>query len=180
VLYDISCFFPIDVIELFARVPAERIVFASDPPYGQPASTLYLALRVAGHAGLDEGALRGMLGETMSGLIDGRGLPPSTPPRRGPTIALSGRLARVYGYGSITGPALFQGSLEAATAMLEMAMAAARDPQPGDVGEALEVIGGALSAALKLLEDEAGIRPALDLIYRSMALAATEIPDGEG
>ena len=34
VLYDMSCFFPLDVIELFARVPAERIVFASDPPYG--------------------------------------------------------------------------------------------------------------------------------------------------
>ncbi len=47
VLYDISCFFPLDVIELFARVPAERIVFASDPPYGMPATTLYLALRVA-------------------------------------------------------------------------------------------------------------------------------------
>ncbi|HWD10399.1 MAG TPA: amidohydrolase family protein, partial [Solirubrobacteraceae bacterium] len=31
VLYDISCFFPLDVIELFARVPVERIVFASDP-----------------------------------------------------------------------------------------------------------------------------------------------------
>src|SRR6185437_7751885 len=47
VLYDMSCFFPLDVIELFARVPAERIVFASDPPYGMPATTLYLALRLA-------------------------------------------------------------------------------------------------------------------------------------
>ena len=54
VLYDISCFFPLDVIELFARVPAERIVFASDPPYGLPATTLYMALRVAAQAGLDE------------------------------------------------------------------------------------------------------------------------------
>ncbi|HEX9481762.1 MAG TPA: amidohydrolase family protein, partial [Solirubrobacteraceae bacterium] len=50
VLYDISCFFPLDVIELFARVPAERIVFASDPPYGLPATTLYMALRVARQA----------------------------------------------------------------------------------------------------------------------------------
>ena len=49
-----SCFFPLDVIELFARVPAERIVFASDPPYGLPATTLYMALRVARQAGLDE------------------------------------------------------------------------------------------------------------------------------
>ena len=68
VLYDTSCFFPLDVIELLARVPAERIVFASDPPYGLTASGLYLALRVAAHAGLDEQATRGMLGETMAGL----------------------------------------------------------------------------------------------------------------
>ena len=79
VLYDISCFFPLDVIELFARVPAERIVFASDPPYGLPATTLYMALRVAAQAGLDEQATQGVLGGTMAGLLDGHGLPPATP-----------------------------------------------------------------------------------------------------
>ena len=30
VLYDTSCFFPIDVMQLLARAPIERIVFASD------------------------------------------------------------------------------------------------------------------------------------------------------
>ena len=71
VLYDTSCFFPLDVIELLARVPAERIVFASDPPYGLPATALYMVLRVARHAGLDEAATRGMLGATMAKLLDG-------------------------------------------------------------------------------------------------------------
>jgi predicted TIM-barrel fold metal-dependent hydrolase len=97
VLYDISCFFPLDVIELFARVPAERIVFASDPPYGLPATTLYMALRLARHAGLDEHATRLMLGGTMAALIDGQELPATTAPRRGPTITVSGRLMRAYG-----------------------------------------------------------------------------------
>ncbi|HYM44811.1 MAG TPA: amidohydrolase family protein, partial [Solirubrobacteraceae bacterium] len=101
VLYDISCFFPLDVIELFARVPAERIVFASDPPYGLPATSLYMALRVASQAGLDDAATRGVLGGTMAALIDGHGLPPISPPRRGESIELSGRLARVYGYASL-------------------------------------------------------------------------------
>ncbi len=180
VLYDISCFFALDVVELFARVPAERIVFASDPPYGRPQSTLYMALRVAAHAGLDERALRGMLGETVAGLFDGRGLPPVTPPRRGPRITLSGRLARVYGYGSLTGPTLFAGVPEQALAMLEMALAACRDPEPGDVGEALEEIGAALSVAAALLRDDkdpAHPRPAIELIYRAMARAVTEVPD---
>ncbi len=144
VLYDISCFFPLDVIELLARAPIERIVFASDPPYGLPASSLYMALRVAAHAGLDEAAVRGLLGGTVAGLFDGHDLPPVTTPRRGSSIALSGRLARVYGYASLAGPAIFMGSAEQAQAMLDMALAACRDPDPGDVGEALETIGGGL------------------------------------
>jgi predicted TIM-barrel fold metal-dependent hydrolase len=47
VLYDTSCFAPYDVVELFARVPAERIVFGSDAPYGQPVEGLFLAMRAA-------------------------------------------------------------------------------------------------------------------------------------
>ncbi|HTZ63906.1 MAG TPA: amidohydrolase family protein [Solirubrobacteraceae bacterium] len=177
VLYDISCFFPLDVIELFARAPAERIVFASDPPYGLPATTLYLALRVAAQAGLDEQATRLMLGGTMASLLDGDDLPPTTPPRRGPSITLSGRLARAYGYGSLTGPALFAGIPEQAAAMLEMALAACRDPEPGDVGDALETIGAAFSAAASLIRSPDGVRPAIDLVYRAIVRAATEERD---
>jgi uncharacterized protein len=179
VLYDISCFFALDVLELFARVPAERIVFASDPPYGNPSSALYMALRVASAAGLDEPALRGVLGETLGGLFDGRGLPPVTPPRRGPSVTLFGRLARVYGYGSLCGPALFAGVPSQALAMLEMAVAACRDPAPGADSEALETISRALTAAASLLRrSEDGVRPAIDLLYRAMALAVTVSPDG--
>jgi uncharacterized protein len=175
VLYDISCFFALDVVELLARVPIERIVFASDPPYGRPSSGLYLALRVALNAGLDEAALRGLLGDTMASLIDGHGLPPVTPPRRGPTITLAGRLARVYGYGSLAGPAIFAGVVEQAKAMIDMALAACRDPQPDGVAVALETIGAALTAARGLLETDNGAPAALDLLFRAMALAATEV-----
>jgi predicted TIM-barrel fold metal-dependent hydrolase len=177
ILYDISCFFPLDVIELFARVPAERIVFASDPPYGMPATTLYLALRVAAQAGLDELTVKAMLGGTMAALIDGQALPATTPPRRGPSITLSGRLARVYNYASLVGPALFTGVEDQAHAMLDMALAACRDPEPGSDGEALETIGAALSAADALVGSEDGVRAAIDLVYRAIVRAATEIPD---
>jgi predicted TIM-barrel fold metal-dependent hydrolase len=177
VLYDISCFFPLDVIELFARVPAERIVFASDPPYGLPATSLYMALRVASQAGLDEAAVKAVLGGTIAGLFDGWGLPPITPPRRGSTITLAGRLARVYNYASLVGPALFTGVIEQARAMLDMAIAACRDPDPGPVGEAMEAIGRALSTADRLMDEEDGVRPAIDLLYRAIVCAATEIPD---
>jgi predicted TIM-barrel fold metal-dependent hydrolase len=178
VLYDMSCFFPLDVIELFARVPAERVVFASDPPYGLPATTLYMALRVAWKAGLDEATTKTVLGGTMAALLDRHELPPVGPVRRGPTIELSGRLARVYGYASLVGPALFSGASEQARAMLDMALAACRDPEPGTDGEALETIGAALSAADTLLAGEDGVRPAIDLVYRAIVRAATEVPDG--
>jgi uncharacterized protein len=177
VLYDTSCFFPIDVIELFARVPAERIVFASDPPYGLTSSGLYLALRVAAHAGLDEQAMSGVIGETMAGLVDGRGLPPACPPRGAAQITIQGRLARAYGYGSLAGPALFAGAIEQAQGMLDLAIAVCRDPEPGPVGEALDAIGAALLAARALLDTEGGVRPALDLLFRAVARAATELPE---
>lgn len=177
VLYDISCFFPLDVIELFARVPAERIVFASDPPYGLPATTLYLALRVARQAGLDEAATRLLLGGTMAALLDDGELPPAKPARRGATVTLSGRLARVHGYACLVGPALFSGVPEQAAAMLDMAIAASRDPEPGEDGAELETIGRALGAASQLMREEDGLRAAIDLLYRSNVLAATKVLD---
>lgn len=177
ILYDMSCFFPLDVVELLSRAPAERIVFASDPPYGMPATTLYMALRVARQSGLDEATTSLMLGGTMAALVDGEDLPAVTTPRRGPSIKLSGRLVRVYGYASLVGPALFSGAIEQGLAMLEMAIAACRDPDPGDVGEALETIGRALEAAGALMREGDGIRAAIDLVYRSNVMAATEILD---
>ncbi len=178
ILYDTSCFFPLDVVELLARVPAERIVFAADPPYGRTVTGLYMALRVARQARLDEATTRLLLGGTMAALIDGRPLPAVTPPRRGPSIQVSGRLIRVYNYASLVGPAIFSGATEPALAMLDMAIAATRDPDPGDVGEALETIGTALRAAEVLIREEDGARPAIDLLYRANVLAATELVDG--
>lgn len=189
VLYDTSCFFPIDVIELLARVPAERVVFASDPPYGVTAPGLYLALRVALQAGLEEQALRCLLGETMAALIDGAELPTPTQSRRPGAIVLSGRLARVYGYASLAGPALFSGAAEQALAMIDMAIAACRMPAgAGPEGieqehQALSVIAPALEACLALLrrreESQNSVRAALDLLFRSIALAATSVPDAQ-
>ena len=181
VLYDTSCFFPLDVIELLARVPAERVVFASDPPYGLTSSGLYLALRAATHAHLDETATRAILGETMAGLVEGRGLPPVSPPRGAAEITLNSRLARAYGYGSLAGPALFGGAIEQAQGVLDLAIAVCRDPDPGEAGEALDAIGAGFVAARALLDVEGGVRGALDLLFRSVVRAATEqLPSAGG
>jgi hypothetical protein len=174
VLYDSSCFFPLDVIALLARVPAERVVFASDPPYGLPAAGLYFTLRLAAHAGLDERATRAILGETMAAVVDGSPLPRAHPPRGAGEVVLGARVARVYGYGSLAGPALFAGAREQAQGMLDLAISVCRDPDPGPEGPALDQIGAALLAARALLDAKGGSSAAIDLLYRSMALAATE------
>jgi hypothetical protein len=83
----------------------------------------------------------------------------------------------VYNYASLVGPALFTGVAEQARAMLDMAIAACRDPEPDSVGEALETIGAALSAAAAMMGEKDGVRPAIDLVFRSIVRAATEIPD---
>src|SRR5258708_2010121 len=77
----------------------------------------------------------------------------------------------------LAGHPLFTGVAEQAAAMLEMAIAATRDPEPGEDGEALETVGRALRAAAKLAVEEDGIRPAIDLVYRANVLAATQIAD---
>jgi chemotaxis response regulator CheB len=58
--------------------------------------------------------------------------------------------------------------------MLDLAIAVCRDPEPGDAGEALDAIGAGLVAARALLDTEGGVRGALDLLFRSVARAATE------
>lgn len=209
VLYDTSCFFPVDVIALLGRVPAERVVFASDPPYGLPAAGLYAALRVAAHAGLGDAATGALLGGTMAALMDGRGLPRAGAVGGQVRVGRGARLTRAYGYCSIVGPALFAGALEQARGMLDLAISVCRDPDPEEEGQALDRVGTALIAARTLLDASganaatgmggatartgaraspeatnarstpggAGMRAisaAIDLLYRSMALAATE------
>ncbi len=176
VLYDSSCFFTLDVLELLARVPAERIVFASDPPYGRPATGLYMVLKTAEYAGLDAPATRTLIGGTMAGLLDGGGLPPAGAPRRGPTITLRGGLARVYNYACLAGPSLFAGEAELAGAMIDMALAACRAPSEESDGQTRATIAEALAVAREAIRREDGRSVAVDLLFRSMVKACTEPP----
>ncbi|MDE3069594.1 MAG: amidohydrolase family protein [Acidobacteriota bacterium] len=179
ILYDTSCFYPLDLSALFARVPAERIVFGSDPPYGRPAGGLYLTLRAARAAGLDEEATRLVLGETMEGLLAGRGLPPRQQPRGSMALSISTRLMRLYAYTSLAGPALFNGMVAPARESLELALGVCRDPEPGADRELLESAAESLSGALAILRGEDAAEPAnrtaaFALIRGPMVRAATE------
>jgi hypothetical protein len=179
VVYDTSAFSVFDQLELMARVPVERIVFASDIPYGRPIGALHTALRVAMYAGLDEHERDLLAGATMTAILEGRPLEQPTAPRVAEIRAISGRLARIVGYvtmafGAAAGsgpPPDFKRGLQ----FISLARAVCRDPEPGVVGPALERIDGLLLAAEeRLVEGNDRGRSAIGLVMAVAAIAATE------
>jgi hypothetical protein len=189
VVYDTSTLSTFDVIELFARVPAERIVFASDVPYGRPAFGIYQALRVGAKvAGLSEDELALLAGGTMSALLDGEPPRPATAPRVPEVRPVVGRLLRVttYLHSAFASMLAGDGRRDPARALpwIAMGRTVCRDPEPGPAGDALARIDASLDAAERILL--AGGRQAfaaIGLVHATMVFAATEpahLGDGAG
>ena len=179
ILYDTSCFSAIDVIELFARVPAERIVFASDIPYGRPLTALHLALRVAAYAGLDEDERGLIVGGTMAALVEGRPLPAPQPPRVGAVRPVHGRLMRTNGYVATAFGAMIGGGPPPngthGLPHLALARASCRDPDPGAAGPALARIDAILVAVERLIRAGGETAPFwFALMAAAGTIAATE------
>jgi uncharacterized protein len=178
VLYDTSAFSALDVVELFARVPAERIVFASDSPYGHPLPSLYLAMRAAARAGVDAHGRAMIAGGTMATVLDGQQLPAASEPRLEEVRPVNGRLLRVNGYLMMAaGAALTADPPDLARAREGVALAryACRDPDPADAGDALARVDAALAVAEQIVAD--GGEPAavaIGLAVAAGAVAATE------
>lgn len=177
-LYDTSCFGPQDVVELFARVPAERIVFASDVPYGRPIGALFLAMRAAAYAGLDVDDRGLVAGATMEAVLGGGGPPVARPPRLARVRPASGSLTRVAAYLLMGFGAVISSPPPAparAVPWIALARAVCRDPDPGAVGRALDRIDDLLSTAERLItaqgQDEL---LAIGQIHAAATIAATE------
>jgi uncharacterized protein len=178
-VYDSSWLNPTDMLALFARVPAERIVFGSDPPYGRTLVGLHLILRVAASLGLDGEMVRDILGRTTQTLVDGRPLREASPPRAPELLLFDHRLARIHTNLMMAFGAIMAGNRDMAFGVLSLAASATRDPAAGEAAVALERIAALLETALALVdaEDESGVsRPALQAIVLAMTIAATEVP----
>jgi uncharacterized protein len=179
VVYDTSTFSVFDQIELFARVPAERIVFASDAPYGRPLGALFSALRIAAYAGLDDRERGRLVGGTMTDILEGRALTGAAPPRVPQIRPVSGRLTRVNAYLMMSfAAALGSGpppDFARSLPFLAMARAACRDPDPGPVGPTLEQVDELLrTAELLLATGGEQARTALGLVMAAGVIAATD------
>jgi hypothetical protein len=179
IVYDTSTFSAFDQLELLARVPVERIVFASDAPYGRPIGALHTALRTAMYAGLDEYERGLVVGATMTSILEGQPLERPKPPRVPEIRSISGRLARLNGYVTMAVAAAASSGppfdLTRGLQFIALARAVCRDPDPGIVGATMERIDGLLVAAEQLLADgdELG-RSAIGLVMAAGVIAATE------
>jgi hypothetical protein len=182
VLYDTSTFSVFDLLELFARVPVERIVYASDVPYGRPVGGLHTVLRIAAYAELADRERTALVGGTMLDVLGGRPLANPKPPRLPEIRPVSGRLTRVNGY-VLMGFAAALGAgpppdFTRSMPFIALARAACRDPDPGPAGPTLERIDGLLSTAEQLLQTGGDARRiASALVMASGVIAATATLD---
>jgi hypothetical protein len=179
VLYDTSCFAPADLVELFALVPAERIVFASDIPYGRTVRGLYAAMRTAAYAGLDEEDRALLAGGTMAAALDGT-LPEARPPRLSTQRTVDGTLQRIVAYLMMGFGAAVSGGerrdVRRAIEPLALARCVCRDPAPGPIEPVLSRIDDILSEVEGLVTHDppADWMTVIGLMHYAVVIAATE------
>lgn len=72
-MFDTSWWVPVDVRSLLEQAAPERVLFASDPPYGTVGFGLVITARVARAAGWDDESVAALFGGNALGLLDARG-----------------------------------------------------------------------------------------------------------
>ncbi len=175
IFYDTSVWSAIDLLELFARTSPDRIAFGSDPPYGRTFAGLYLALRTVRAVGGSPEDAAAVAGGAAAALLARGELPPPRPPLGEKVRPRHGTLQRISGYGMQAFGALFVERFDLAAEMLGLAVAAARDPEPGsdEVAETLARLGESLRASAELMRDpDTGFFGA-GLLHLSLTLAGT-------
>lgn len=107
VFFDTSVWSPIDLLDFFARVCPEQVLYASDFPYGQQPGSLLLAIRTARIAGLADTELRNMLGGSAARIAAGE--PPLSPtaPKGSMRLEQPLTLARIHHYLAMATPLLW-------------------------------------------------------------------------
>ncbi len=135
VLFDTSTWGAIDLLDLYRRVPPEQVVYASDFPYGQQPSSLFIALRTGdpGRAHRRPSSA-GCSARPATRLADGRRAAGADEARSGAAIlARPMPLARIHQYLSMAMPFLWLRQQETIGALgLALNTCAERDGQPGD------------------------------------------------
>ncbi len=176
-VFDTSWMNMLDTMALFARVPAERVVFGSDPPYGRTFVGLFLILRLLACLGIDADTRRHVVGDGTARLLAGEPLLKPTAPRAPQQLLMDAKLARLHANLMLVLGSVFSANAERALDMLWLSEMTCRDPNPGLAGAALERIAPLLEACRRgLTEYPDQPRMAAPALVLAMAIAATEVP----
>jgi hypothetical protein len=177
VFFDTSAWSAVDLLELYRRVPAEQVLYASDYPYGQQPGALLLAVRTAIRAGYDEGRLRDLLAGNASRIADGDELPSPTRPFGPAILDQPMQLARVHQYVSMAIPLLWTQQPDTIGVLgLAINACAEHDGRPETLGRIAELLEAAREVWIALPEiDEAQERfRAGRLAFRLLHIADIE------
>jgi predicted TIM-barrel fold metal-dependent hydrolase len=177
VFFDTSTWSPVDLLDLYHRVPPEQVVWASDYPYGQQPGSLLIALKTARFAGFSDAQLRGMLSGTASALADGAPLPELTAPLGGDSLVQPLQLARIHQYLSMSTPLLWSRQPDTMGILgLAINACAERNGYATTVDQIRELLETArdLWTTLPEIEDDADRRVATRLTFRLIHLADIE------
>jgi predicted TIM-barrel fold metal-dependent hydrolase len=145
VFFDTSTWSPVDLLDFYRQVPPEQVLYASDYPYGQYTTSLFLALRTARLAGYDEQQVRGVLADNAQRIANGEELPEPTQPVGGAaTLSQPMQFARIHQYISMCTPLLWTRQPDT-LGMLGLAIntCAERDGHPDTVDRIRELLEAA-------------------------------------
>jgi predicted TIM-barrel fold metal-dependent hydrolase len=177
VLFDTSTWSPLDLLDFYRLVPPEQAVYASDFPYGQQPSSLWLSVKTALAAGFDEAQLRALLAGTANALADGRELPEPTRPVGDETFSRPLQLIRVHQYLSMTTPLLWTRQADSLGVLgLAINTCAERNGHVEEMDRVRELLEAARDvwSATAAIEDEAERWQTTRLVYRLIHLADVE------
>jgi uncharacterized protein len=150
IYFDTSTWTPLDVLALFSKVGPEQVVYASDVPYGDHLSSQHLLLRLMRKAGLAEEVQRGVMGETVLRLVEGKRPDRISPPIVDPTLQVPFDHMRVHNYIAAATPMLWFGKQDM-IGFLGLAAGACRNGD-GSLAGVAELIVGAEAAWRSSLE----------------------------
>jgi hypothetical protein len=80
--FDLAWWSSSSLIALATRVPPDRLLYASDTPYGSPRMASAVTARIAQSAGWDDGTIAGVMGGNLRTLLAGTRPVPGAPPMK--------------------------------------------------------------------------------------------------
>ncbi len=184
VYFDTSVWSAIDLLDMFARISPEQVLYASDYPYGQQPGALLLAIRSARLAGLSDDEVCDMLGRSAARIADGERPAPLSEPRGSRQFEQPLAFARIHHYLAMATPLLWTRQADTIGVLgLALNACAERDGHAEERERIAELLGTArdLWRTLPEAQDDAEVwtlsRATFRLLHVADILTLTLDPD---